>query len=514
MNFPRARARKSRGLSRAVPRKCCNNSMSFFGRFVSILGKFFPGREEIKAFQDTAKTPNPVATPLPPLNQAPLKRLRKIIGGAARAPALVSAEIKAPQKMLVECLEKVIGATVARTTASVHAYILLRPNDAGGLSMTAANSEFQIRADCAVVSPPKLLATLPARKFMDILRLLPPREPVSISVRKDRAIVSAGNFKFTLMTENPDEFTLIDGKPDKKEERRIVSYRFAATAQFLEALKMVYYAAAQKHSHRQYFNGVLLEFEPGAEGVALAATDGNRLAINRVSAELLSDELQSAQKIGKPFFDRLKSEKKARKEHATDAADAADADSGKLEAIMSRESVGEILRNMDLCPNLGLEIDLSQRYARFRMPGYELITKVIGEAYPDYRGVIPHNNEKIIVFEREKFLEKLTRVSALCDKEINNAVIFNLSKGRVKMRCENRSGEESASETSVSYEGDDLEIGFNFQLLKEMLDAVEFPAMRMFVRDASGSVLFEPVQEEVEESAKSEFRYIIMPIRL
>ena len=405
-------------------------------------------------------------------------------------------EIKAPKETLLECLQKVIGATASRTTAPVHAYVLLRPNAAGGLSMTAANSEFQIRADCAVDTPPKLLTTLPARKFMDILRLLRPQESVSISVKKDRAVISAGNSKYTLMTQNPDEFTLIGEKPDEKEEGRIVSYRLNTAAQLLGALKMVYYAAAQKHSHRMYFNGVLMEFEPGVEGIGLAATDGNRLAINRATAELLSDGLKSG--------------KKPRKKRAEDDDD--EDDSGKLEAILPREPVGEILHNMD--GNLELEIDLSQRYARFRMPGYELATSVIDESYPDYRSVIPRNNEKVGVFEREKFSETLNRVSVLCDKEVNNAVVFNLSKGKVKMQCENRNGEESVDEMLVNYESDDLEIGFNFQLLKEMLGAVEFPAMRMSIRDASGSVLFEPVQEESEESAKSEFQYIIMPIRL
>ena len=408
-------------------------------------------------------------------------------------------EIKAPKETLLECLQKVIGATASRTTAPIHSDVLLRPNADGGLSMTAANSEFQIRADCAVDTPPKLLTTLPARKFMDILRLLRPQEAVVMNVKKDRVVISAGNSKFILMTQNPDEFTLIGEKPDEKEEGRIVSYRLNTAAQLLGALKMVYYAAAQKHSHRMYFNGVLLEFEPGVEGIALAATDGNRLAINRAPAELLSDGLKPAAK-------------RAKKKRAADDDEDDEDDSGKLEAILPREPVAEILHNMD--SNLTLEIDLTQRYARFRMPGYELATSVIDESYPDYRSVIPRNNEKIAVFEREKFLSSLNRVSVLCDKEINNAVVFNLAKGKVKMQCENRNGEEATEEMPVNYEGDDLEIGFNFQLLKEMLGAVDFSAMRMAIRDSSGSVLFEPMQDEAEESAKSEFQYIVMPIRL
>ena len=410
-------------------------------------------------------------------------------------------EINAPKETLLECLQKVIGATASRTTAPIHSDVLLRPNAAGGLTMTAANSEFQIRADCAVDTPPKLLTPIPARTFMDILRLLRPQESVTLNVKKDRIALAAGNSKFTLMTQNPDEFTLIGEKPDEKEEGRVVSYRLNTASQLLGALRMVYYAAAQKHSHRMYFNGVLMEFEPGMEGIALAATDGNRLAINRASAELLSDGLKPAAK------------KAAKKKRARDDDDDDDEDdSDKLEAILPREPVAEILHNMD--PNLGLEIDLSQRYARFRMPGYELATSVIDESYPDYRSVIPRNNEKTVVFEREKFSGSLNRVSVLCDKEINNAVIFNLQKGKIKMQCENRNGEESTDEMPINYEGEDLEIGFNFQLLKEMLGAVEFAAMRMSIRDASGSVLFEPMQEETEADAKSEFQYIVMPIRL
>ena len=410
-------------------------------------------------------------------------------------------EIKAPKETLLECLQKVIGATASRTTAPIHSDVLLRANADGGLAMTAANSEFQIRADCAVETPPKLLTTLPARKFMDILRLLRPQEPVAMTVKKDRAVLSAGNSKYTLMTQNPEEFTLIGEKPDEKEEGRVVSYRLNTAAQLLGALRMVYYAAAQKHSHRMYFNGVLLEFEPGAEGIALAATDGNRLAVNRATAELLSDGLKPAKKGAKK-----------KRAVSDDDDDEDEDDSGKLEAILPREPVAEILHNMD--PNLGLEVDLTSRYARFRMPGYELATSVIDESYPDYRSVIPRNNAKVAQFEREKFLASLQRVSVLCDKEINNAVVFNLSKGKVKMQCENRNGEEATEEMPLNYEGDDLEIGFNFQLLKEMLGAVDFAAMRMAIRDASGSVLFEPVQDEAEADAKSEFQYVVMPIRL
>lgn len=411
-------------------------------------------------------------------------------------------EINAPKETLLECLQKVIGATAARTTSPIHSDVLLRPNEHGGLAMTAANSEFQIRADCAVDTPPKLLTTAPARKLLDILRLLRPQEAVNMNIKKDRIFLAAGNSKFTLMTQDPGEFTLIGEKPDEKEEGRVVSYRLNTAAQMLGALKMVYYAAAQKHSHRMYFNGVLMEFEPGAAGIALAATDGNRLAINRAPAELLSDGLKAAPP------------KKAKKKRAAaDDDDDDDDGSGRLEAILPREPVAELLHNLD--PNLGLEIDLSRRYARFRMPGYELATSVIDESYPDYRSVIPRNNEKIVVFERERFLASLNRVSVLCDREINNAVVFNLKKGQVKMQCENRNGEESTDEMPLNYEGDDLEIGFNFQLLKEMLMAVDFSAMRMAIRDASGSVLFEPMQEDTEdESVKSEFQYIVMPIRL
>ena len=77
-----------------------------------------------------------------------------------------------------------------------------------------------------------------------------------------------------------------------------------------------------------------------------------------------------------------------------------------------------------------MEVDYNERTVRFNTSSFELISNLIDEKFPDYREVVPRNNDKTVKIEREELRASLERVSVMGERKAT--VIFNLSAGSFK----------------------------------------------------------------------------------
>ena len=83
-------------------------------------------------------------------------------------------------------------------------------------------------------------------------------------------------------------------------------------------------------------------------------------------------------------------------------------------------------------------------------------------AFPDYERVIPENNTKELIVNKQDFIAAVDRVSTLSSDRTRAIKFKLLKKSRNYWKTLIR---EVPKNINVHYDGDDLEIGFNSKYL-------------------------------------------------
>src|ERR1700691_1253898 len=108
-------------------------------------------------------------------------------------------KLTAEREKLLTPLQAVIGVVERRQTMPVLANVLLGVRQ-GQLSIAGTEVAVQDSGDI----------TVPGRKFLDILRALPEKVSVSLSLEGEKVVIKAGRSRFSLSTLPAAEFPVID----------------------------------------------------------------------------------------------------------------------------------------------------------------------------------------------------------------------------------------------------------------------------------------------------------------
>ncbi len=100
----------------------------------------------------------------------------------------------------------------------------------------------------------------------------------------------------------------------------------------------------------------------------------------------------------------------------------------------------------------------------------------------------------------------LIRASILSNEKYRGVRLL-LDKGRLRAIAHNPEQEEAEEEVAVSYDGQDLEIGFNVSYLLDALTIIKSKNVRLTINDPNSSCLLLP-----EDSG--DCKYVVMPMRL
>ena len=135
--------------------------------------------------------------------------------------------------------------------------------------------------------------TVPGRKFLDILRALPEKVSVSLSVEGEKVVIKAGRSRFSLSTLPAADFPVID---DINSQQTVQLPR----KELLRLLEKTHFSMAQQDV-RYYLNGMLLEID--GQVLRAVATDGHRLALVRNRAgregqELAASDCAAQRRVG------------------------------------------------------------------------------------------------------------------------------------------------------------------------------------------------------------------------
>ena len=176
-------------------------------------------------------------------------------------------KLTAEREKLLNPLQAVIGVVERRQTMPVLANVLLGVRK-GQLAITATDLEVELVAATEVAVQDSGDITVPGRKFLDILRALPEKVSVALSVEGEKVVIKAGRSRFSLSTLPATDFPVID---DINAQQTVQLPR----KELLRLLEKTHFSMAQQDV-RYYLNGMLLEIDG-----QLAACRGDRRSSSR-----------------------------------------------------------------------------------------------------------------------------------------------------------------------------------------------------------------------------------------
>lgn len=115
-------------------------------------------------------------------------------------------------------------------------------------------------------------------------------------------------------------------------------------------------------------------------------------------------------------------------------------------------------------------IEYNENNAKFSFENTILICRLIDGKYPNYEAVIPKENPNKLIISRSQILNSVRRVSIFSNKTTHQ-IRLKIAGAELNISAEDIDYSNKAEERlTCSYQGDDMQIGFNSRFLVEMLN--------------------------------------------
>jgi len=364
-------------------------------------------------------------------------------------------KLSASRENLLAPLQSVMGVVERRQTMPVLANVLLSARN-DRLSVTGTDLEVELVAASAVSVQQAGEITVPGRKLLDIVRTLPEKATVTLTRDAEKIVLRAGRSRFTLSTLPASEFPVIDDI----NAGQVLRLTRAAGRRLIDK---THFSMAQQDV-RYYLNGTLLETE--GKKLRAVATDGHRLA-------LAETELTEAVKTGQ-------------------------------QVILPRKGVLELQRI--LIGEGDLELTIGTNHIRAQIGDIRFTSKLIDGKFPEYGRVVPSKPTRIMAGARDALRQALQRTSILSNEKYRG-VRLTFAPNLLTVQAHNPEQEEAEDQVEVSFEGEEVEIGFNVTYLLEALAAIDADTVEVGLTDANSSCL-------IRTPGDSSVKFVVMPMRL
>ncbi len=360
------------------------------------------------------------------------------------------------REKLLQPITQVVGVVERRQTLPVLANFLVTARN-GRLSITGTDMEVELITSVEADVQLEGDITVPARKLVDIVRMLPEGVNITAVLEGDKMTVSSGKGRYTLSTLPATEFPATD----QVETLEVVNIQEGTLKNLLDKTSF----AMANQDVRYYLNGLLMDFHEN--DLSAVATDGHRLAICDLGESLgLAEDRQ---------------------------------------LIVPRKGVLELSRKLSDSDDV-VEFALGKNHVRLVKGDSVFTSKLIDGRFPEYRAVIPKGTDRHIKIDREAFTRALQRASILSNEKYRG-VRLEASGNSVKIIAHNPQHEEAIEELEADLNFDQLAIGFNVTYLLDALTAINSDTVTMELRDANSSCL-------INAEGGGNDRHVVMPLKL
>jgi len=325
------------------------------------------------------------------------------------------------------------------------------------ISATDLDISMTVSVDCKVLK--KGSAALPARILFDIVKELPESE-VSFEAANSRIEMKIPNGTYKISTISPDDFPKLPAVNTRKE------IKIEGEA-LIRMIKKTTFACSDDET-RPALNGVL--WQTKGDRMQMVATDGHRLAKMTVENTKLK---------------------------------------GMYEDVIIPPKVLNLIPKFITPDTQEVGIIFGENNIIFNLGDIVLTSRLIEGPYPNFEQVIPQNNDKKLVINKEELASAVRRVSILSN-QLTHQVKFSLNDGKLSLSTTNADvGGEGKEHLSCDYDGGDLEMGYNGTYITDILGKIDDDEVVFELSTPiSAGIVYGP------RMPKEEFLCLVMPLRL
>lgn len=359
---------------------------------------------------------------------------------------------------LNKCLQSVMQVVPSKSTLPILSNVLFESfEDRIKVSATDLEVSITVTLECAVAK--KGVAVLPGRILFDIVKELPESE-ISFEGTANRVELKVPNGSYKIACASVEDFPKLPVANTKKQ--------IEIDGQDLVTMIRKTTFACSKDETRPALNGVL--WSTKGDLMTMVATDGHRLAkaaVENKKLKGLSEDLIIPPKV-LDIIPKFVSE--------------------------ANGSVGIIFGENNIIFNLGEVI---------------LTSRLIEGPYPNYEQVIPTENDKKMIIQKDDLAGAVRRVSILSNA-LTHQVKFSLKNNSLTISTTNADvGGEGKETLACEFSGEAIELGYNALYVTDILNKVEGEEVIFELTNAvSAGVIISP------KVSRDEYLCLIMPLRL
>ncbi|MBI5235488.1 MAG: DNA polymerase III subunit beta [Deltaproteobacteria bacterium] len=357
----------------------------------------------------------------------------------------------------VRLLQRIQGIVATRNTMPILANVLL---DCSKTRLTAIATDLEVFIKDSIEADisEEGAITINAKKLFDMIKELP-METISVASHDDKVLIKSGKSRVNLLglpAKDFPPFPTIDETKLSAFDKDILKEMIDKTA-----------FAVSTDETRYNINGFLLEKDDKGM-LRMVATDGHRLALveKKDSTAFLGDE--------------------------------------KKGVLLPKKGVNEIRRLLD--EEGEFNIHVTQKNATIKKDAAMINTRLLEGEFPDYKKVIPKDNDKEIIVNRDSLLSSLKRVSIISSDKIRG-VKFAFKKNVLTISSSSQELGDATDEVDIDYNGEDIEIAFNARYFIDALEAITEENARIKLKDQLSPGIIRPAIADGDV-------YVVMPMRI
>ena len=359
---------------------------------------------------------------------------------------------------LLIALQKLSKATPTRSTLPILSCVLIKATNEKTL-LKATDLELTIELEISVSIEEEGEAAIPLKQLYDITNELQETR-VTISVNnKNKVEISTNSGLYDLMGKQKEEFP---STPEIKNTNKI-----DIEAKTLKNIINSTLFAVSKDDLKPSLTGVLLRFN--SNGLTAVSTDGHRLVKYEIS-DYKNKNFNGDVVVPKKFFSYL------------------------LNSLSDEKTI----------------LSIGDNYLTAEINQDKIITRTIGENFPDYESVIPKDNNKHLKIDKKVLFGAIKRVSIFSNKSTHQ-IAFDIKKDSVFITTEDPESSSRAKEEVIAeYDGEEIKIGYNGEYLKDIINHFNEETVLIKLNTPISATIFVSNNKD----KKDEKTMLLMPVRL
>lgn len=353
------------------------------------------------------------------------------------------------------------GVVEKKTTIPILSNLLLE-TEGSRVRISATDLELGLKSGCPAKVKKEGAGTVPAKRLLEIVRSLPEADIRFKFLENHWVQLTCERSSFKLVGMARDNFPALASVP-----KALASLPASTLTGMVE--KTIF--AISNEESRYTLNGALLILK--ADSAAMVATDGHRLALIERQSPVSGV-------------------------------------STELRLLIPKKAMAELIRLLaEVEEDTAVEVGRDESHLFFTVGERLLICRMLTGQFPNYEAVLPRENTRIVELERVAMTEAIKRVALLAD-ERSRAVRIQLDKGKIEISSSSGEYGEAHETLDAEYQGEALQIGFNYQYLLDFLNVLsDGGKVRLELKDEQSAGQLRPLADD-----GLSYRYIIMPMRI